>query len=879
MILLDRYDYGDSENKEQVRKGGSPPLSQQRGQATLPDLFFHIIKTMNTLIQDLRYGVRMMMRNPVFTLIVVVTLALGIGANTAIFSVVDAVLLRPLPYPAPDRLVFLWSTFNSQGISTSGSALPDYHEWRDRNKTLDGLGGFYYGDFNLSANNEVPERIQGAYVTANFFQILQVSPALGRLFTPEEEQFGKHRVVLLSDKLWQRRFNGDATVIGREIRLGGQPFTVAGVMPRGMPFFDNLPEVDLWAPISFVQGDNMATRNNHFVNLVGRLKQGVTTAQAQSDVSAIARAIEEVEPANKGIGALIVPLQEQLVGDSRTGLLVLLGAVGFVLLVACVNVANLLLARASARSKELAIRVSLGASQPRIIRQVIVECLPLALMGGVCGVLLATWAIELISTLLPATLPRGNEIGVNARVLGFTFLLALITMLLFGLLPAFQAARTDLRDAMSEGGGAGIGNRRQGRLRRALVVAEVALALVLLTGSGLMLRTFIKLRQVDVGFNARNVITMRVPLPDAKYLFPLTAQDPREPDGLAFSEQLLTRVESIPGVQSASFATRLPLAAGLDWGKFLSVEGQPAPASLEQVPLVRFGLVSSDYFNTFGIAVLQGRPFNDGDKSSSQQVAIINETVAKRLFANQDPIGRTIWMGPPEHLLPVEDQSPENRAVRRTIVGVVADVKGRSLDQASPSEVYAPLTQYRREGWTNILSLAVQTTVPPETVVSAIREQVRLLDPDQPITSVRTVDDLLSRSLSSTKFSLWLLGLFAVLGLLLAAIGIYGVMVTAVTQRTHEIGLRMALGAQRGDVLWLVIRQGMFPVLIGVAVGLGAAIALTRLMSTLLYEVSATDPLTLGLITVLLTIVALLACYVPARRATKVDPLVALRYE
>ena len=834
---------------------------------------------MSSLLHDLRFGFRMMVRNPVFTLIAVVTLALGIGANTAIFSVVDAVLLRPLPYPQPDRLVFLWSTMHSQGVPTAGSAWPDYQEWRDRNNVFDGLGGFYYGDFNLAADGAAPERIQGAYVTTNFFQVLQVAPALGRPFNAEEEQFGKHRVVLISDNLWQRHFGGNTNVLGREIRLGGEVYTVAGVMPRGLPFLDNLPEVELWTPIAFAKDDNMATRNNHFITLVGRLKNGVTAAQAQSDVGAIARAIEEIEPANKGVGAAIVPLQEQLVGDSKLALLVLLGAVAFVLLVACVNVANLLLARASARSKELAIRASLGASRARIIRQVMIECLPLALIGGVCGVLLATWGIELISTLLPDTLPRGNVIGVNARVLGFSFLLALLTMLIFGLLPAFQAARTDLRDSMNEGGGAGIGNRKQGRLRRVLIVAEVALALVLLVCSGLMVRTFIKLRQVDVGFDARNVITMRVPLPEAKYPLPLSAQDPREPAGLPFYEQLLTRVSSIPGVQAATFATRLPLGGGQEWGKFMSIEGQPAPPSLDQVPLVRFALISSDYFRSFGIAVREGRAFNDGDKGNSQQVAIINETLAKKFFANQNPVGKTIWMGAPEHLLGPEAQTPEGRFIRRTIVGVVADVKGGRLSQESPSQVYAPMTQYRREGWSNSLTLAVQTSVPPESVVPAIREQIRLMDADQPITTVRTVDELLSRALSDTRFSLWLLALFAGLGLLLSAIGIYGVMVTAVTQRTHEIGLRMALGAQGRDVLWLVIRQGMFPVLIGVAMGLGAAIGLTRLMSTLLFEVSATDPLTLALITMLLTIVALIACYIPARKATKVDPLVALRYE
>jgi putative ABC transport system permease protein len=829
---------------------------------------------MNSLLNDLRFGLRMMIRNPVFSFIAIITLALGIGANTAIFSVVDAVLLRPLPYPSADRLVFLWSTMHAHGVPQAGSALPDYHGWRDHNKVFDGLGAFYYGDFNLATENEPPERIQGALISANLFQVLQISPALGRSFLPEEEQFGRHRVVLLSDKLWQRRFGGAPNVVGRDIRLGGATYTVAGVMPRGMPFFDNLPEVELWTPIAFEKEDSLGTRNNHFITLVGRLKAGVSVAQAQSDVSAIAKAMEE-----SGVGALVVPLQEQLAGDSRKALLVLLGAVGFVLLVACVNVANLLLARASARSKELAIRASLGASRARIVRQVIVECLPLALIGGVCGVLLATWGIELISSLLPDSLPRGNEIGVNARVLGFTFALALLTIVMFGLLPALQAAHTELRDSMNEGSGPGFGTRKQGRLRRVLIVAEVALALVLLIASGLMLRTFIKLRQVDLGFKAHNVITMRVPLPAAKYPVPLTVTDPRDPGGLAFSDQLLARVSTVPGVQAATMATVVPLGAGEEWGKFLSIEGQSVPTSIEEVPLVRFSLISNDYFRTFGIPVRGGRAFTSGDKSNSQPVAIVNETLVKRFFAGQDPIGRTIWMGPPEHLLPPDAQTPDNRFIRRTIVGVAADVKGRSLNQETPALVYAPLNQYRREGWTNTLMLAVQTTMPPESVVPAIREQVRLLDADQPITTVRTMDELLNRALSSAKFSLWLLGLFAVLGLSLAAIGIYGVMVTAVMQRTHEIGLRMALGAQTRDVLWLVIRQGMVPVLIGVVAGLAAAIGLTRLMSTLLFEVSATDPLTLALITVLLTIVALIACYIPARRATKVDPLVALRYE
>lgn len=833
---------------------------------------------MNSLLQDLRFGLRMLIKNPVFTLVAVVTLALGIGANTAIFSVVDAVLLRPLPYPEANRLVFLWSTMNSQGVPIAGSALPDYYAWRDQNRVFDGLAGFYNGDFNLSSPGSAPELIQGAYITSNLFQVLKISPSLGRLFASEEEQFGKHHVVLLSYGLWQRRFAGNREIVGRDIKLGGEDYTVAGVMPRGLPFFDNLPEVELWTPISFAPNDNMATRNNHFVNLVGRLKPGVTAEQAQSDVSTIAKSMEEQLPGNKGLGALIVPMQEQLAGDSRKALLVLLGAVGFVLLVACVNVANLLLARASVRAKELAIRASLGASRARIMRQVIIECLPLGLIGGLLGTLLAVWGIDLLSSFLPASLPRGNAINVNNRVLLFTFGLALLTIFIFGLLPALQAARADVRDSLNEGGRSGIGSRKQGRMRRLLVIAEVALALVLLVASGLMVRSFIKLRQVDLGFTAHNVLTLRVPLPEAKYPTPKTADDPRDPAGLAFYEQVLQRVRSLPGVESATAATLLPLGAGQGWGKFLTVEGHPAD-SIDKVPLVRFALASPDYFRTLGIALRQGRSFATEDKSNSQPVAIINETLARRFFPNENPVGKTIWMGPPENLLPPEVITLVNRFPRRLIVGVVSDVKGGSLNQPTPSLVYAPLTQHRREGWSNNLMLAVQTSMTPETLTSAIREQVRGLDPDQPVTSVRTMDQLLSRTLSEAKFSLLLFGLFAALALVLAAIGIYGVMATAVTQRTHEIGLRMALGAQKRDVLRLVIGQGMTLVLIGVAAGLASAVALTRLMSTLLFGVSATDPMTLALITLLLGAVALLACYLPARRATKVDPMVALRYE
>jgi putative ABC transport system permease protein len=537
-----------------------------------------------------------------------------------------------------------------------------------------------------------------------------------------------------------------------------------------------------------------------------------------------------------------------------------------------------LLARASARQRELAIRASLGASRARIIRQVIVECLPIGLLGGAVGALLAWWGINFLSSLLPSTLPRGNAIEINGRVLAFTSGLSLLTILLFGLLPAFYSSRSDVQRALNEGGRSGIGGRRQGRLRRLLIIAEVAIALVLLAASGLMVRTFIKLRQVDIGFTARNVLTMRVPLPETKYPFPLTAADPREPAGLAFSEKLLSRIKSLPGVTSAATGSTLPLGAGVGWGKLLNIDSRPA-TSLDQMPDVRFALVSDDYFRTFGISVRQGRSFNAQDQSNSQPVAIINETLAQRFFPNENPIGKSVTMGPPAELLPADERGLENLAPHRIIAGVVSDVKGGSLNQPTPAQVYAPLTQHRREGWVNLLMLAVQTNVPPASLTSAIREQVRGLDPDLPLTNIQTVDDLLSRTLSQAKFSLLLLGLFSVVGLLLAAIGIYGVMATTVAQRTQEFGVRIALGAQTGDVLRLVVGQGMMLIGLGIVAGLVTAFAVTRLMSSLLFGVSPNDPTTLAAITVLLVTVALLACYIPARRATKVDPLVALRYE
>jgi putative ABC transport system permease protein len=823
---------------------------------------------MRTLWQDLRYGARTLWKNPGTTFVIIVALALGVGANTAIFSVVNAVLLRPLPFDNPEQLVVVWETNPARGVQAGTPSPPDFREWRQRTQAFEQMAAFYEEDYNLSGTGE-PERLSGAVASANFFSTLKVNAAAGRTFQPDEEQFGAHRVAVLSHGLWQRRFGGNTQILGQTINLNNQPYTVIGIAPPDFQLAG--VRAELWTPMAFAPGDRYNTRGNHFLNVVARLKPGMSIAQAQADMDVITRQLAEAHEMNAGLGAKVVPMHEEAVGSYRPALLVLLGAVGFVLLIACANVANLLLARSAARQKEFALRATLGASRLRTVRQLLTESLLLSVLGGGLGLLLAMWGVDLLVALSPAELPRVAEIGVDGRVLTFTLSLSVLTGIVFGLAPALQASHLDLNEALKEGGRSVTGGKRTRRLRGALVVAEIALSLVLLAGAGLLINSFWHLTQVSPGFKTDNLLTMQIALPESKY-------PPGEPHRVqALYRQLLERVATLPGVQSVGATSSLPLAAG-GWGKLLSVEGRPAPPSLETIPLVQYRHVSANYFSTLGVSPVKGRLFTEQDNANSPPVALINEEMARRFFPGEDPVGKRIWMGPPESMLPGGALPQGYSFPRLTIAGVVNDVKHQGLNQQAGPEVYTPHSQGAGETQRSMF-LAVRTTVDPLSLAAAVRNEVRAVDKDQPVADVQTMEQRLAASLAGPRFNMLLLGLFAAVALALAAVGLYGVMAYGVTQRTHEIGIRMALGAQRSNVLRLVVRQGMLMALVGVALGLAASFALTRVMASLLFGVSATDPLVFTIIALLLAVVAFIASYIPARRAIKVDPMTALRYE
>jgi len=818
---------------------------------------------METLWQDLHYAIRMLRKRPGFTAAVVLVLALGIGANSAIFSVVDAVMLRSLPYKEPDRLVYVWETNLKLG-QTRGIVSPaNYLDWKDQNQCFEQTAGWRFLYFNLTGKDE-PERVQGLIVSASFFPLLGINAARGRTFLPEEDQPGRNKVVVLSHRLWQRRFGGDLNLVGQQITVEGEPYTVVGILPADFKNFHVLNRpLDLYQPLALDPKE--ARREEHAIFVYARLKPGVSLGQAQAEMDTFYRRLEQEYPAtNSGWGAKLVPLPEAWTERSRSVLLMLLAAVGFVLLIACANIANLMLTRAAARQKEMAVRMALGASRLRLARQLLTESLLLALLGGTVGLLLAFWAAGLLNDFVPYTaINRMDEFRLDGWGLGFTFGLSLLTGVIFGLAPALQSSRLNLNESLKEGGKSSTEGFRGRRLRNLLVISEVALSVMLLVCAGLMIKSTWRLQEVKRGLDLHNVLTMQIWLPKAKYSAGRQVAN--------FFHQLLQRVETLPGVESASAVNFPPLALQSTAVNF-TVEGRATPTTLEDVPTTRYWVVTPDYFRTTGIALLSGRAFTEQDADEKRGAAIVSENFARRFWPGEDAVGKRLtplfpklkafWL-PEANNLPV------------TVVGVVRDIKHDGLDDNSLPQMYLPY----RQNPSSIMNLLVRTPSDPMRWAAAVRREVYAVDGDQPVFDIKTMEDVVAESSSQPRVLTSLLGVFAALALMLAAVGIYGVVAYSVSQRTHEIGIRIALGAQQSNILRLVVGQGLVLVTTGVAIGLVGAFVVTRVLSSLLFGVSTTDPLTFGGTTLLLVGVAVLACYIPARKAAKVDPMVALRCE
>jgi predicted permease len=811
---------------------------------------------METLFKDIRYGVRNLLKHPGFTAIVVVTLVLGIGASSAIFSVVNTVLLRPLPYPRAERLVVI------QELDKDGKRVQvtpaNFLDWRAQNTSFEQLAAILTRPANLALADQA-ERLDLAMTSANFFTVFGLEPKLGRFFIPADEQAGHSPVVVISHALWQRRFGGDVSLVGKPITLDGNSYTVVGIAPANFQYPD---KTDVWvppyklAPALSERMEPTQVRGYGMLATVALLRPGVSVAQAASEMETITTRLRQQYPeTNNRRFNRVVSLHQHLVGETGAMLLLLFGAVGFVLLIACANVANLLLASAAARQKEMAIRAALGASRSRVIRQLLTESLLLAFVGGAIGLLLALWGVALMTKFLPTDFPRLGEISLDWRVLGFTLGASAVTGILFGLAPALQISKTDVQETLKESGRGASATRRHNRLRSFLIVSEVALSIVLLVGAGLMFRSLLRLQAVNAGFSSQQVLTLR--------LSPAGSNYRRDADYISFYNQVMQRVSAIPGVEAVGAINTLPLDKGPLAG--FRIEGR-APLTLDKWPSGNYRTVSTDYFRTMKIPVLQGRAFTERDTETTPLVMIVNQTLAARNFPNEDVVGKRISLG---------NTDAKGQPVWWEIVGVAADVRSIELREEAAPEFYLSALQDTFQN----MSLVIHTSVEPGSVSAAVRQAAAEVDKSAAVSDVKTLEHIVNQAVAQPRFNLFLLGLFSCVALLLSAAGIYGVTAYSVTQRTHEFGIRMALGAQVGDVLKMILRQGMLLIVVGVAIGIVASLALTRLLRTLLFGVSATDPLTFVAITALLMVVALLACYVPARRATKVDPLVALRYE
>ena len=810
---------------------------------------------METLLKDIRYGVRGLIKRPGFTVVALLTLALGIGANTAIFSVINAVLLRPLQFKDPEQLVIVWEDASFAGFPQNTPAPGIYFDWKNQNQSFSDMAACAELSFNITGDGD-PERVMAFAITENFFPVFGVRPLLGRNFLPEEDRPGASKVVMLSHSLWQSRYGGDSQIVNREILLNGEKHTVVGVMPASFQFLER--EVRLWVPIAF-EPEDMVNRGGHYLKVIARLKPGVTQPQAQADLDAVMARVAKDFPGETmegKLGAIVKPMREQLVGETRSSLIVLLIAVACVLLIACANVAGLLLARAVGRRREIALRVALGASRVRVVRQLLTESLLLATVSGVLGSILAYWSFTFLQGLVPPEMALLTSLKLDMRILAFTFLISLVTGVIFGLVPALQSANIDLNDALKQSSTRATSSSR---LRNGLIVSEVALSIVLLVGAGLLIQTLFQLFRQYAVLEPDKVLTMRTVLPREKY------REPQQRNN--YYRQVLERVERLPGVVSAGYSTSVPLMWKGGTSGFYP-EGLKAP-----IPGMAYDSnhrqVSSDYLKTMNVPLRAGRYFDSRDNEQSMPVAIINETMARQYWPGENALGRRFKIGDPD----------EPGKQWKEIVGIVADIRQMGLDEPVKAEMYFPYEQV--DDWPGFRprDLAIRTTGDTTNLVGAVRQAIREVDPDQPVSNVATMAEVLGEEAAQRRMGMFMLVGFAALALLLASLGIYGVLAYFVTQHTNEIGVRLALGATPRNILFLVLRKGMGLTLIGIAIGIAASFGFTRWMSSLLFGVKAADPLTFVAVPLLLGIVALLACAIPARRATKVDPIVALRYE